>query len=147
MEASDAFCRSCGASIASSLPPPPISPMPAYDQPGAHGRSSAHAFDRTPTKTNTLAIVALVAAFLFWPAGIICGVIARQQIRTTGEAGDGMALAGIIISVAVAVLTTLFIILFVFLFSHLLSCGGLPAPVTIGLGSASFTCGHGIWQH
>jgi hypothetical protein len=146
MEASDAFCRSCGASIAASLPPPPIPTTPTYEQRGANGPPSAHAFDRTPSQTNTLAIVSLVAAFIFWPAGIICGVIARQQIRTTGEAGEGMALAGIIISVAAAALTTLLIVLFVFLFSHLLSCAGVPIPISNGPG-ATFSCVHGIWRN
>ncbi len=145
MEASDAFCRSCGTSIAASMPPAPIKPMPAYAQSETNDRSSAHAFDRTPTRTNTLAIVSLVAAFIFWPAGIICGIIARQQIRTTGEAGEGMALAGIIISAAAAVLTALFIVLFVFLFSHLLSCGGVRVPISNGPGT-TFTCVHGIWH-
>ena len=146
MEASDAFCRSCGTSIAASLPPPPTPPMPAYERRGASRSSSTHAFDRTPSQTNTLAIVSLVAAFIFWPAGIICGVIARQQIRTTGEAGEGMALAGIIISAAAALLTALFIVLFVFLFSHLLSCGGVRVPISNSPG-VTFTCVHGIWRN
>ena len=120
--------------------------MPAYAQSETNDRSSAHAFDRTPTRTNTLAIVSLVAAFIFWPAGIICGIIARQQIRTTGEAGEGMALAGIIISAAAAVLTALFIVLFVFLFSHLLSCGGVRVPISNSPG-VTFTCVHGIWRN
>src|ERR1017187_2495533 len=129
MEASDAFCRSCGTSIAASLPPPPTPPMPAYERRGASRSSSTHAFDRTPSQTNTLAIVSLVAAFIFWPAGIICGVIARQQIRTTGEAGEGKGRAGVIISAAAALLMALFIILFITLFSHILSCGGQPIPI------------------
>jgi fatty acid desaturase len=47
--------------------------------------------------TNTLAILALVMAFAFPPAGLVLGIIARKQIRETGEEGDGLALAGIII--------------------------------------------------
>jgi hypothetical protein len=53
--------------------------------------------------TNGLAIAALVcgaAQFVtgitFIPA-IICGHLARRQIRRTGEQGDGMALAGLIL--------------------------------------------------
>jgi hypothetical protein len=46
--------------------------------------------------TNTLAIIALVMAFVFAPAAIVCGHIARKQIRTSGESGDGLALAGLI---------------------------------------------------
>ena len=47
--------------------------------------------------TNTTAILALVLSFAFAPAGIVLGVMARKQIRQTGEDGDGLALAGIII--------------------------------------------------
>jgi hypothetical protein len=53
--------------------------------------------------TNGLAIAALVCGvaqfavgFTFIPA-IICGHMARRQIRETGEGGDGMALAGLIL--------------------------------------------------
>jgi hypothetical protein len=85
----------------------------------------------------------LVAAFVFWPAGIVCGFIARSQIRTTGEAGDGMALAGIIISICAALLTTLIVILVVTVFSHLLSCGGIPVPNTPG----PHICFNGVWRN
>ena len=46
--------------------------------------------------TNTLAIVSLVLIFVFTPAALVTGIIARKQIRQTGESGDGMALAGVI---------------------------------------------------
>jgi hypothetical protein len=80
---------------------------------------------------------------VFWPAGIVCGFIARSQIRTTGEAGDGMALAGIIISFCAALLTTLFVVFFVTIFSHILNCNGVPMPNTPGV----HTCFNGIWQN
>jgi hypothetical protein len=85
----------------------------------------------------------LVGAFVFWPAGIVCGFIARSQIRTTGEAGDGIALAGIIISICAALVTALVFILFVTIFSHLLSCGGIPVPNTPG----PHICLGGVWQN
>jgi len=44
-----------------------------------------------------MAILALVLALVFAPVGIILGHIARKQIRETGEDGDGLALAGLII--------------------------------------------------
>jgi hypothetical protein len=47
--------------------------------------------------TNTLAIVSLVLAFVCAPAGLVLGVVARRQIRRTGEEGAGLALAGIIV--------------------------------------------------
>jgi hypothetical protein len=44
-----------------------------------------------------MAILALVLAFVFAPAGLVVGIVARKQIRRTGEDGDGLALAGIIV--------------------------------------------------
>jgi hypothetical protein len=48
--------------------------------------------------TNTLAILSLVFAFVFFPAGIVCGHIARRQIARTGEGGLGLSTAGLVLS-------------------------------------------------
>src|SRR5262245_39044121 len=49
-------------------------------------------------KTNGLAIAALVCAVAgLAPVGAILGHVARRDIRLTGEDGDGLALAGIIV--------------------------------------------------
>ncbi|WP_051190217.1 MULTISPECIES: DUF4190 domain-containing protein [unclassified Mycobacterium] len=51
-------------------------------------------------KTNVLAVSSLVVSLLglvFWPlgvAGVILGGVALNQIKSTGEAGHGMAVAG-----------------------------------------------------
>jgi hypothetical protein len=53
--------------------------------------------------TNGLAIASLVCSLaglvtcISAPVGAILGHVARRQIRERGEAGDGMALAGIIV--------------------------------------------------
>ncbi len=53
--------------------------------------------------TNGLAIAALVCGIAAFVTGftcipaIICGHLARRQIRRTGEQGDGMAIAGLIL--------------------------------------------------
>lgn len=47
---------------------------------------------------NVMAILSLVFAFVFAPAGIVLGHIAKKQIRQTGEQGDGLATAGLVIS-------------------------------------------------
>jgi hypothetical protein len=47
--------------------------------------------------TNTLAILALVFAFLFPIAAIVMGHIAKKQIAQTGEQGEGMATAGLVL--------------------------------------------------
>jgi hypothetical protein len=80
--------------------PPGYGPPPGYGYPPAYGRP-----------TNTMAILALVLAFVFAPAGLILGIIARKQIRQTGEDGDGLALAGIIVG---GIFTAIFVLLIVF---------------------------------
>lgn len=55
--------------------------------------------------TSTLAIVGLILAFFFWPAGLVVSGLALRQTRRTGQQGRGLALAGVIISSAVLLLT------------------------------------------
>ena len=50
---------------------------------------------RTPT--NTMALLALVFAFVFAPLAVVFGTTALSQIRRTGEAGRGLALTGLVI--------------------------------------------------
>ncbi|WP_433370906.1 DUF4190 domain-containing protein [Actinoplanes sp. CA-142083] len=45
--------------------------------------------------TNTMAILALVFAFIFAPVAIILGHMAKKQIRQSGEQGEGLATAGL----------------------------------------------------
>jgi Domain of unknown function (DUF4190) len=48
-------------------------------------------------RTNTLAIVSLILAFVVSLGAVITGHIALGQIKKTGEAGHGLALAGVIL--------------------------------------------------
>ena len=49
-------------------------------------------------RTNIMAIVALVLSVVgLAPVGAILGHVARRQIKQSGEGGDGLALAAIII--------------------------------------------------
>jgi Domain of unknown function (DUF4190) len=91
-------------------PPPGYGPPPAYPPPGYGPPAYPPAGWGRPT--NTMAILALVMAFVFAPAGLVLGIVARKQIRQTGEDGDGLALAGIIVG---GVVTALFVLMFVFL--------------------------------
>jgi peptidyl-prolyl cis-trans isomerase B (cyclophilin B) len=56
------------------------------------------------TGTNGLAIASLVCAFLCSPLGLIFGLIAKSQIKSRGGGGDGLATAGIILSVVFLIL-------------------------------------------
>lgn len=100
---------------------PPASPAygqgaPAYEQPSG-------------AKTNTLAIIALVASLigLFtgigFIAGIICGHISLSQIKKTGEQGRGLAVAGLIIGYIGIVLSIILTIVFIGFFATLATSG------------------------
>jgi hypothetical protein len=122
------FCSGCGRSLArerdtasstqGQSPPPPPSPSPDRMIPPAqapppsqdippitdstYGASTGYRvasnYQSPAGTTNGTAIAALIFAFLFWPVGIILGHIARSTIRRTGERGEGLALAALIIS-------------------------------------------------
>lgn len=49
-------------------------------------------------RTNTMAILSLVFAFILAPLGIVFGAIGLNQIKKTGEEGKGLAIAGLITS-------------------------------------------------
>lgn len=86
-----------------SAPPPgyPTEQQPAFGQPGYQ-----------PQKTNTMAILGLVFAFVFSPLGVIFSAIGLKQIKQRREGGRGLALAGLIISIISIVLAVLAIVLF-----------------------------------
>ena len=83
----------------------PLTGLPGYGPPPGY---PPQAYGRP---TNTMAILALVMAFVFAPAGLVLGIVARKQIRRTGEDGDGLALAGII---AGGIFTAIFVLIIVF---------------------------------
>jgi hypothetical protein len=59
-----------------------------------------------------MAILSLVLAFVFAPAGLVLGIIARKEIRRTGEDGDGLALAGAIVG---GIFTAIYVLMIVFM--------------------------------
>lgn len=68
-------------------------------QPGYGGQPyGQQPYQPMAAPTNTMAILSLVFAFVFAPAGIVMGHVARKQIRTTGESGEGLATAGLWLS-------------------------------------------------
>lgn len=91
------------------------SPAPGYGPPPGYGGYGAAA------PTNSLAIVSLVLSLLGFIigftaiGGVICGHIARRQIRERGEQGDGLALAGLIIGYILIGLGVAFVLFFIVL--------------------------------
>jgi len=111
------------------LPPPP--PPPSSTRIVGQEIAPATAVPTTAAppiaagQTNTLAVVSLVSAIgapfghLIGVGGItliivsiVTGHMARSQIKKTGERGDGLALAGLIISYVHLALTVLVVIFF-----------------------------------
>ncbi len=84
----------------------PGQPPPAWGAPPPYG----YGYPAPVPATNTLAIVSLVLIFFFAPAALVTGLIARSQIRRTGEGGAGMALAGIICGALAIVFFVLIIV-------------------------------------
>jgi hypothetical protein len=100
--------------------PPPGYPAPGYPPPGY----APPGYPATAIRpTNTMAILALVFAFVFAPAAIVLGVLARRQIRETGEQGDGLALAGIIVGSILTAMFALMVIGMIAAFSTATSYG------------------------
>ncbi len=71
---------------------PPYAPQPPYGQYGPPGQGPRGG------GPNMLAILSLVFAFVFAPAGIVLGHLAKRQIRQTGEEGSQLASWGLILS-------------------------------------------------
>lgn len=63
-----------------------------------------------PTKTNTLAIVSIVLAFIIPLAGLIVSIIALSQIKKRQEKGRGLAIASLIVSAFFSIIIPLIII-------------------------------------
>ena len=101
----------------------PAPPAPNYQQP-QYGTTPYGA--PLGPRTNTLAIVALVLGLTVPIGGIICGHLALNQIKRTGEAGHGLALAGAILGYV----GTAFLLLYII---------GIVAFAAISIGTASFS--------
>ena len=69
--------------------------QPQYGQQPGYGQPYAQQPYSPAAPTNTMAILALVFAFVFAPAAIVMGHVAKKQIRQTGESGEGLATAGL----------------------------------------------------
>lgn len=116
--------------------PGPASGAPAYGapQPASPWETPGTAAGGVPygyppqRRTNTMAIVAMclslagIATCITAPVGAILGHVARRQLRTSGESGDGFALTAIIVgwvfTVLLVILTGLYVALIVFAVSQ-----------------------------
>ena len=108
-----------------SYPPPQYgTPPPGYGPPpvGYPAPNYAGAYGQQAQKTNSLAIASLVASALgILPfvcglgsiIGIVLGVVALNQIKTSGEGGRGLAIAGIAVGAVTFLISIVFAISFI----------------------------------
>jgi hypothetical protein len=75
-------------------------------------------------QTNTMAILALVFAFVFAPLAIVFGHMARKQIRERGEGGSGLATAGLVCGYIFTALQAVFCIGYIVVIATLANNGG-----------------------
>jgi hypothetical protein len=79
-------------------------------------------------KTNVLAIVSLVTSILgFSLVGIITGHIGLSQIKKTGEAGSGLAIAGLVIGY----ISLAAVVLWIFIFGAALIGAALSGQLNV----------------
>ena len=88
----DPYSPSSGAPSSGQPYPPQAYGAPQY---GQTGPGFQQPYAPVVATTNTMAILALVFAFIFSPAAIVLGHVAKKQIRQTGEQGEGLATAGL----------------------------------------------------
>ncbi len=81
----------------------------------------------TPSRTNTMAILAIIFGFVFSVLGIVFGHIALSQIKRTGESGRGLALTGLIVGYVSVGLGVVFLILYVLYFAFIIAMFGAVA--------------------
>ncbi|MBC3760928.1 DUF4190 domain-containing protein [Quadrisphaera oryzae] len=63
--------------------------------------------------TETMAILAIIFAFVFPVLGIVFGVIGRKNIARNGNNGRGLATAGMWLGIVFTVLTLVYIVVVV----------------------------------
>lgn len=113
-----------------SQPPPYYPPPPNYGAPHGPGPYPYP----TPPPTNGMAIASLICAFVFAPLGIVFGHVSLSQIKKSGEDGRGLAIAGLVISYLVTVLSIVVVVVGIVFFSwmarELERTGGAGIPGT-----------------
>ncbi|MEB0285329.1 MULTISPECIES: thioredoxin domain-containing protein [Cryobacterium] len=122
----------------SGLPASPEQGTPHQDslQPYPQQDYRQQEYPQVP-RTNTLAIVSLVSAFVVSLVAVITGHIALGQIARRGERGRGLAIAGLVIgyvglasTAVLIVLSILFAAAFGRVFLNMAQHGGFGGPVT-----------------
>ena len=110
-------------------------PAPALTHPAF---PPAYPYPYAPQRTNSMSIASLVSGILAWllcpflgaVLAVIFGHVARNQIKQSGEAGGGMAIAGLVLGYANIGVTVLGIVGWILLFAGAAFIGALVPSVT-----------------
>jgi len=118
--------------------PPPGDPNP-YSPPGGYPPGQYQPQFYAPRKTNSLALTSMIVSIcsvalcpLVGIVGAILGHKAKAQIRATGEDGDGMATAGIIVGWVVFGLFIAFIIVYAIIIAVAAANGAFDSGTSSG---------------
>ena len=91
------FCPKCGKDIRDD------SVVCAYC-----GTQVGMPVQQQPTRSNTVAIVGFIFAFFIPLVGLICSIIGVNNAKNCGGSGKGLAIAGIIVSIVMMILSAIF---------------------------------------
>jgi hypothetical protein len=103
------FCCKCGAAQVGDAP---------KEQSFSHSSNSSGSNatpPKSPPKENVVAVMGLIFAFIFSPAGIIISAFGLSEAKKMNGEGRELALAGLIVSIALTILEIISLIL-VFIF-------------------------------
>lgn len=88
----------------------PVGPAPHLGAAGPGPQGSWAPLAPRP-RVNTLALVAFITSLLaIAPVAVICGHMALRELRSSGEEGRGLALAGVIIGYVVLGIVALLVV-------------------------------------
>lgn len=98
----------------------------------------AYAYPYGSPRTNSMSVASLVSGILAWllcpllggALAVIFGHVARGQIKQSGEAGGGMAMAGLVLGYANLGLTALGIVAWVLLVAGIAIFGAVAPSVS-----------------
>jgi hypothetical protein len=104
-----------------ATPPPGTGPPAGYGPPQGYGPppGQPQQWRQEQPGTNGFAIASLACSIgtfftgFTFILGVIFGHIARKQIKQTGESGDGLAVAGLVIGYVFVGLSALLVVIFV----------------------------------
>jgi uncharacterized protein DUF4190 len=102
-------------------------PVP-YGQPSPYGPPPQYV---VAPPTNTMAILSLVFAFVFSPLAIVFGHMAKNQIKRTGESGDGLATAGLVLGYIFTGITVAFCLCYGVFFAGMCGLGAFAPMVDV----------------